>query len=296
MARTNFFYGVLLSGTMISGMFGTLAFAADLDVSGNLPAVSAVNGKVEFQGGWADGDGISGDELGYAGAALSIPMGESFGLQADVAALRVFDETAVGGALHFFTRDPNSHLLGAIGGYVDTGVGHMLWGGAEAEAYLGNITLRGIAGLSDTSISGLGSETDFLGIGEASLYATDDLRFSATVSSVAEFESGSIGMEWLMQEQLGMPVSFKAEAGMGENGYHAASAGLTLYFGGSENNKSLIRRHREDDPAIEAFPSGPVNFFGAGVLGNNGSPACVPDSDILNTFGYDTCLGEYVDR
>lgn len=274
MAKTNLFYGALLSGTMISGMFGTLAFAADLDVSGNLPAVSAVNGKIDLQGGLADGNGVSSDELLFGGAALSMPLGDDWGLQADLAALRVFDETSLGGTLHLFTRDPSAYLLGGIGGYVDTGNGHMIWGGAEAEAYLGNITLRGIAGLSDVHVSGPGGDgTDFLGIAEVGFYAHDNLKLWVEGSTVAQFEAVGAGAEWLLQDSLGMPVSLKLSGGIGENGYTAATAGVAFYFGGNEEDKSLIRRHREDDPDIEAFPGGAVNVFGAGVLGGGNAGA-----------------------
>lgn len=269
MAKTNLFYGALLSGTMISGMFGTWAFAADVEKT-SLPAVSAINGKVDLQGGWADGNGVgvTSEELLFGGAALSVPLGDAWGLQADIAALRVFDETSVGGTLHFFTRDPSSHLLGAVGGYVDTSNGHMVWGGAEGEAYMGNITLRAMAGISDVSVSGpVGDGTDFLGIAEMAFYANDNLKLWVEGSTVANFEAVGAGMEWLLQDQLGVPVSLKFSGGVGENGYTAATAGVSFYFGGNEADKSLIRRHREDDPEIEAFPGGAVNVFGAGVLG-----------------------------
>ncbi|MFT3673152.1 hypothetical protein [Aestuariivirga sp.] len=291
MRASKIFCGALYSSTVICSLSG-FAFSADLDVSGNLPAVSAVNGKVEFLGGGADADGIDSDGLFYGGAALSVPLGETFGFQADLTALNTFGDTAYGGAMHFFTRDPNAYLLGGVGGYVDTGSGHMVWGGGESELYLGNFTLRAIAGVSDTKVSGFGRDTDFLGIAEASFYATDNLRFSAEVSTVTRFESANIGVEWLMQDQLNMPVAFHATAALGEDGYVAAAAGLNFYFGGSESNKSLIRRHREDDPRIEAFPGSAVNFGGTKLM--NGGPRCVPDADILEQYSYDTCIGDYV--
>jgi hypothetical protein len=271
MAKTNLFYGALLSGTMISGMFGTLAFAADVGPTA-LPAVSAVNGKVEFQGGWADSDAVIGgsDELFYGGAALSIPLGESFGLQGDVAVANVFGDTAVGGTAHLFTRDPNSYLLGAIGGYVDFNSGDMLWGGGEAELYMDNITIQAVAGVTDTDSDfvGVNTGTEFLGLVDLSFYATENLRFIAGASSVNQFESAGLGMEWMLQDQLGMPLSLKADARIGEDDFIAAKAGVTFYFGGNEEGKSLIRRHREDDPPIRAFigQSG-VDIFGSGVLG-----------------------------
>jgi hypothetical protein len=57
-------------------------------------------------------------------------------------------------------------------------------------------------------------------------------------------------------------------------------AGLSLYFGGED--KSLIRRHREDDPSLHFF-----NIFSAGLLGGGGGvlggepeePTCDYDSE-----------------
>jgi hypothetical protein len=280
MAKTNLFYGALLSGTMISGLFGTWAVAADLEVSGALPAVSAVNGKVEFAGGAADADFASGsDELLYGGAALSIPLGESFGLQGDIAAVDVFGDTALGGTAHLFTRDPNSHLLGAIGGYIDFNSGDMLWGGGEAELYMGNMTIQAVAGVTDTESSyvGVNTGTEFLGLVDLSFYATDNLRFTAGVSSVNQFESAGLGMEWMLD---GMPLSIKADARLGEDDVISGKVGVAFYFGGNDSSKSLIRRHREDDPPIRSFigQSG-LDIFGSGTLGGSDCTMEVWDSD-----------------
>ncbi len=265
MTKTSYFYGALLTGTIISGAFSSWAMAADIETS--LPAVSAVNGKVDFAGGWSDIDPGSSDALFYAGAALSVPLGDTFGLQADIAALNGNSETAVGGALHFFTRDPNSYLLGAIGGVADLGNGNMVWGGGEAEFYLDNISIQSVLGVSHVDPSGIASShTDFLGTIDLSYYATENLRFIAGGSTAGGFSSGGVGFEWLMQDALNMPVALKADVRFGEDDFVAAKAGVTFYFGGNDPGKSLIRRHREDDPPIRGFvgQSG-TDIFGAGL-------------------------------
>lgn len=264
----------LAIGLAASTFLGGMAVAADVGPS-QLPAVSAVNGKVEFAGGWADIDPGSSDELFYGAAALSVPLGDAWGLQGDLAVLDVFGKAAVGGAAHLFTRDPNSYLLGVVGGYMDSGSGNILWGGAEGELYLDNITVQAVAGLSDSdsNIVGANTGTDFISLVDVSLYATDNMRFIASASTVANFESGGLGFEWLLSDMTSLPVAFKADFRFGENDFVSAKAGFAIYFGGNDSNKSLIRRHREDDPEIRAFAGGSGGAVaGAGVLGSNEEP------------------------
>lgn len=259
----------LLSGTIAAGMYGSVSLAADIETSGPLPAVSGPNGKVEIGGGWSDIDDLGDDEVFRGGAAFSMPVGDMFGIQADLTALDAYGDTAVGGAAHFFTRDPNSYLLGVYGGYVDVGSTDAWYVGPEAELYLDNISIEAVGGFMD--ISGV-SGTDFYAMGKVALYATDNLRLSVGASTVADFESANAGLEWFMGD-TGLPLSLTVEGQLGEDGYTSVLAGLSLYFGGED--KSLIRRHREDDPRLHFF-----NIFNAGLLGGGGGtlgdPECVP--------------------
>jgi hypothetical protein len=260
----------LLSGTIAAGLYGSVSMAADIETTTALPAVSAPNGKVEIGGGWADLDDTSSDEVFRGGAAFSFPVGDMFGIQADLTALDAFGETAIGGAAHFFTRDPNSYLLGAYGGYVDAGSSNIWYVGPEAELYLDNISIEAVGGVMDISNNG---GTEFYALGRVALYATDDLRLSVGASTVANFESANAGLEWFMGD-TGLPVSLTVNGELGEDGYTSVLAGLSLYFGGED--KSLIRRHREDDPRLEFF-----NIFNAGLLGGGGGvlgddPECIP--------------------
>lgn len=247
----------LLSGTIAAGMYGSVSMAADVEMSTALPAVSGINGKVEIGGGFADIDDFNSDEVFRGGAALSFPVGDMFGIQADLTALDAFGETAVGGAIHAFTRDPNSYLFGAYGGYVDAGPADVWYVGPEAELYLDNISIEAVGGYMDIS-NGVGSE--FYAVGDVAFYATDNLRLAVGASSVAGFESGHAGLEWFLGD-TGLPASITVDGRLGEDGFTSVMAGLSLYFGGED--KSLIRRHREDDPRLRFF-----DIFNAGVLGS----------------------------
>ncbi len=245
------------------------AASADLEPV-RLPAVSAVNGKLELGAGWADFRGIDDDALFRGGASLSLPLGDLIGVQADVGFVNVFDETGVGGNLHIFTRDPGSYLLGAIAGYGDMGAADAFWVGPEAELYLNSVSLEMAAGYMNFDPDGGPSKDKAFVLGDIGFYATDNLRFTLGASSIAGFESGHVGAEWLMAE-TGLPLSFKADARFGEDHFTAITAGVSLYFGGE--GKSLIRRHREDDPrnrVLDIFGSG------AGAHGPTTPAVCVP--------------------
>ena len=279
----------LLTGTIAAGMYGSVSMAADVEtVTSPLPAVSGPNGKVEFGGGWADLDSTSSDDVFRGGAAFSFPVGDMFGIQADLSALDAFGDTAVGGAVHAFTRDPNSYLFGAYGGYVDAGPANIWYVGPEAELYLDNISIEAIGGYMDISNGG-GSE--FYAMGKLALYATDNLRLSIGASTVASFESAHAGLEWFMGD-TGIPASLTLEGRLGEDGFTSVMAGLSLYFGGED--KSLIRRHREDDPRIRFF-----DIFNAGFLGSikppgNTNPClqgCISLLDGECQFGAPVILG-----
>jgi hypothetical protein len=278
---------ILLSGTIAAVMYGSVSMAADIETTGPLPAVSGPNGKIEIGGGWTDIDDLGDDEVFRGGAAFSFPVGDMFGIQADLTALDAYGETAIGGAAHFFTRDPNSYLLGAYGGYVDAGPANIWYGGPEAELYLDNISLEAVGGVMDIS-NGVG--TEFYAMGKVALYATDNLRLSVGASTVANFESANAGLEWFMGD-TGLPVSFTVDGQIGEDGYTSIQAGLSLYFGGED--KSLIRRHREDDPRLHFF-----SLLSAGVLGalnkNEGGPLTCPEPEFVIEFppGNFYCSGD----
>lgn len=268
----------LLTGTIAAGMYGSVSLAADVETETSLPAVSGPNGKVEIGAGWADLDDLSSDEVFRGGAAISFPVGDMFGIQADLYAVDAFGETAVGGAIHAFTRDPNSYLLGVYGGYADAGSANVFYVGPEAELYLDNISIEGIAGFMDVSGSGSSSGSEFYALADVALYATDNLRLSVGAASVAGFETGRAGLEWFMGE-TGLPVSLKLDGRVGEDGFTSVMAGVSLYFGGED--KSLIRRHREDDPPIYF-----LDVFGAFL---SGPAACVDDPESTPTI--DDCTG-----
>ena len=284
MTKTSLFYSALLSSTMISGVFGNWAFAADVEGKTSLPAVSAINGKFELGGGFGDLDNLDSSGVFYGAGSLSIPLGDTFGFQADFAAIDAFDHTLVGGAAHLFTRDPSSYLLGAIGGYSKVGALDALWGGAEAELYMDNITFAASAGYMNLDLKGFSSKDKAFALADVNFYPTENLMVILGVSSIAGLETAGAGFEWYFADQ-GLPISLNANARFGENSYATATAGITFYFGGNEGNKSLIRRHREDDPvnAVKKLRHG-LDVYASGVGGT--PPVVDPETACLAGGGF----------
>ena len=255
----------LLTGTIAAGMYGGVSFAADVASPTTLPAVSGPNGKLQIGTGWADINSFSNDAEFRGGAAFSFPVGDMFGIQGDLTAVDVFKNSVVSGAVHAFTRDPNSYLLGVYGGYAGVDHGNFWYAGPEVELYLNNISIEAVAGFMDVNGSGLSNKNDFYAVGDLALYATDNLRLSVGASTVAGFDTGRVGLEWFMADTVNLPVSFTLDGRVGEDGFGSVMAGLNLYFGGED--KSLIRRHREDDPPLQF-----LEVFGAFLA--QGVPTC----------------------
>lgn len=211
--------------------------AADVVAPDPLCAVSGVNGKIEAIGGYSENDDEDGDALISGLGSLSLPLGCTFGLQADIGVIDELDRTTYGGAVHLFTRDPESYLLGVTGGYFDAG-GTDIWAvGPEAELYFGQFSLEAWGGYVDFD-----SDSDGFAFVDAAFYPTDDLRVSVGGTIIGDQEFLRGGLEY----QFADPMSLSLAAKVGENDYVSVTGGLSFYFGGE--SKSLIRRHREDDP------------------------------------------------
>ena len=229
---------------------------------GPLPAVSGVNLKVDGAGGWLDGAAT-----GFSAASVTVPLGERFGFQADSLVGMKSGDLFVGAAGHGFWRNPNVGLLGIYGSvaYVDamsnfaapnTGI-TVVKAGASGELYYGRWTLGGLAGWERTNQFGTSLDRLFDRI-DLSYYLTDDFRVGLGHRFDNGLNAGALSAEYLFPSSNGLGVSVFGEGRYGESNYRAALGGLRIYFGGQ--NKSLIRRHREDDPPnylVEDFLSTP---------------------------------------
>ena len=219
--------------------------AAEQPVDFVLPAVSGPNGKFELDIG-ALSDPSS--AIFRAGASFTLPVGDTFGLQGDLAVGSFADEWVGGGALHAFTRNPSSYLIGVTAGVVAAD-GAMLGAiGVEGELYLDRISLEGWAGWAALEYDDpmMSDDSGFFGVGDLAFYPTDDWRLSIGVTSILGSESLKLATEYQFAD-LGIPFSGTGEIRAYDTGAWSAKIGIKGYFGG-DSDKSLIDRHRQDDP------------------------------------------------
>jgi hypothetical protein len=222
-----------------------------------LPAVSAINGKIDGFGGAAPNDPLWGGR-----GSLTFPVGAQYGFQID--GLAASSDSRFLGAVgaHGFWRDPARGLLGLyvahqyfdrLGGVNATRVA------AEGEYYFAKWTLQGIAGiefgnrrstinpaLGGNIIQTLDVRTRFFDKIDLAYYPTDNIKLSVGHRFVFGRHAAAFGGEMALPASIGWAASLFAEGRAGERDYYGAFGGLRVYFAAAP--KTLIRRHREDDP------------------------------------------------
>jgi hypothetical protein len=214
----------------------------------SLPAVSGPNFKIDGFGGYFETENTDGGVAGASGS-FTMPLGERFGAQLDGMAASVDGDFIGGVAGHLFWRDPATGLLGAYGSYVTRdNSGIDTWRlGAEGELYFGQLSLEAIAGYEDVdSPAGIVDDSNIFAIADAAYYITDDFRVSVGYRHLLDIHIGAVGMEYQLPSDFVSGASLFAEGRIGEDEYAGVWGGLRIAFGGGD--KSLIRRHREDDP------------------------------------------------
>jgi len=227
---------------------GLPALAADHGAPANQAcAVSTLNGKLEGAGGFIDQRGNDGGR-GHALISLAAPLGCMYGFQVDGGIGDLAGSTAGGLAGHIFARDPSRYLYGGYAQWGSVG-GQDIWRiGAEAEFYRGNMTFEVLGGFEDTDRT----KSDIFAALDVAFYSTENLRISAGYRRFVKVDAAGFGVEWQPEElNLGVPVSFFLNGGVGSKSYATLYGGVRFHFGAA--NKSLIRRHREDDPGAKGI-------------------------------------------
>ena len=183
--------------------------------------------------------------------------------QADGAVGSFDDELLGGGALHLFARDPSRYLLGLYGSYHTWDQMNVWRAALEGELYIGQVTLEGIAGYESFDapnfIDGspvLTLDDDHLfGQADAAYYITDDFKVYAGYRYINETSFGAAGTEYLIRG-MEVPLALFARGDFGDENFNSITGGLRVYLS-DDPQKSLIDRHRRDDPKVYAptFPT-----------------------------------------
>jgi hypothetical protein len=227
---------------IIGGLLAAAVIAASaICAQAQQPAVSAPNGKLEFDAGALN---LPSSFAGRVAGTLTLPVGDTFGIQADFSAASVSGFTG-STALHFFTRDPQRYLVGGTLGAVWTPGTAIIAAGPEAELYMDMWTLEAWGGVALVQPKSGANHAGVFGMADIAYYPASNFRVSAGVSLLDGYSALHLGTEYLFTEGT-IPLAFTGEARLGQDGSILATIGLRAYFGAP--HKSLIDRHRQDDP------------------------------------------------
>ncbi len=231
------------------------------------PAVSEVNGKFSVEGGGVGSNSHGGSGLGVAEGSFTVPLGYSFGLQLDGGTATAYNNFYGGGGAQLFWRDPQHGLFGGFASAAGGNGATLSWYGAQAEYFAGPVTLGGYGGYQmayNAPVSNGG-----LFIGRLTYYPIPDLALTAGGGVVASNGFGRLRLEYQPELNGRHSMSFFVNGGAGADASYSVTGGIRFHFG---PEKTLIRRHREDDPAsVLMFGSGGDGGAGGFVFGNGGA-------------------------
>lgn len=233
----------------------------------SLPAVSQINGKVSFEGGATGALGRS-SAVGIAQGSLAAPLGHSFGVQVDGLAAISYGSFGGGGAAHLFWRNPQIGLFGPIAALAGFRGATLGWYGAEGEIYAPRFTIGAYGGYQDAGATRLLRSGGFYH-GRLTVYPIPDLALTVGGGQFAGRALGSGKIEYQPDFAARHNVALFVDCTAGDGSFYRVTGGVRLFFG---PDKTLIRRHREDDPA-GIFSITPGIFGNGGNGGVGGSTA-----------------------
>jgi hypothetical protein len=122
---------------------------------------------------------------------------------------------------------------------------------------MGDWTLEAWAGIANLNYDDalLADLTGLYAIADVAYYITPDFRVSLGGSHVLGYNQLRLATEYQVTS-WDFPFSVTGEGRFGQDGGIVATIGLKHYFG--DPDKSLIDRHRQDDP-----PDRAIDFYGA---------------------------------
>lgn len=216
-------------------------------------AVAETNGQLSLFGGQDENGGL------YGGApSLTIPLGDSGGLQIDGIAGVVGDEIGfAGGAAQLFYRDPQTFLVGiAGGGYYAEGESQYAVS-AIAEYYLETVTLEATVGY----LTGDVISDEVYGRVGLSIYPNENLRIGG---GLTYYDTGDLGgditVEALLTDVPGLALfATGAFDEAGSMGY----GGVRFYFNSGSNLLDTDRAKQAAEPTLIGMHRnlGRQNFF-----------------------------------
>ena len=220
----------------LASCYSVPSFAAE--TGEQLPAVSGLNAKASIYGGSLDGD-----RLGTGQGSVTLPMGDRFGFQADALVSKVDGDDVRGLAAHAFWRNPDVALFGIVASALEVDDIRVERFGVEGDYFTKSFTFSASVGTQGGDVD----STSF-GRAEVSYYPTDNVALVLAGTKADDDDRTSLDIEY-QTSVSGLALFASTE--MGSDNYDATHAGVRFYFG---EDKSLKRRHREDDPKNPLLP------------------------------------------
>lgn len=258
------------------------------------PAVDGLNGELWVYGGAGMANAISTTPItglstareesgsnfqGISGVTgvLTAPIGHDFGFQLDLGT-GTFERGVQGSAAgHFFWRNPDQGLVGVYGSgqYWTRYGGKAGWNiGPELEKYFDQFTIGGTLGAQGFDFYNVTwnptqpintqrnacnyQPIRFFDNVEAKYYPTDDLMMKVGHTYTKGNNAVTAGAEYIPDQFRGgaTAAALFIDGAYGWDKGSMVMGGVKVYFGNSD--KSLKRRHREDDPvrAIDITATG----------------------------------------
>lgn len=248
------------------------------------PAVDGLNGELWVYGGAGIANAISTTPItglavsreesgsnfqGISGVTgvITAPIGHDFGFQLDLGT-GTFERGVQGSAAgHLFWRNPDQGLVGIYGSgqYWAGSGGRSTWNiGPELEKYFDQVTLGGTLGAQGFDFYSVNLNSyqpmylqqnacnhqpiRFFDNVSAKFYPTDDLMIKVGHTYTKGNNAITGGAEYIPEQFRGgaTAAALFVDGAYGWDKGSMIMGGAKIYFGNSD--KSLKRRHREDDP------------------------------------------------
>ena len=137
-------------------------------------------------------------------------------------------------------------MLGLYGDFVhleQLGGMNFFSGGIEGALYFDQFTLHGLVRMHDGNLI----DASFMSKASLAYYPIDDLKLHIGHSYAHGHNQFDYGAEWALSSQAGVMPSLFVNGSLADSGDSGVVlAGFRVYLG--QHDKSLLRRHREDDP------------------------------------------------
>lgn len=200
-----------IGSTQLGAAVGALllAWPPSAATAQTLPAVSSANGRLELDAGV-----LSLPAPGFtsrAAGSLALPLGEQFGLQAELGVNASRGFGAAGAALHLFTRDPQSHLVGGVCRRWSRRA-RRCWPRGRKRSSISTARLSRPGAASPMRGRRLARRYRRFRVAGVAAYPTDNLRLSLALSHFDGYNALHAGGEMLLDA---LPISLTADAGFG---------------------------------------------------------------------------------